>query len=466
VSEETAILDLVFFLVIFVLLSYVGLRLVRRARRSRVGTEPHCGKCDYLLIGIAVDRCPECGTVLDSENVVQGERRRPIGWIAASWTVCGLAVLFLLMTVRCASLIANAVNWYHFRSAASVMQDLKTGSGRPPPKIRTRVTSATWSHGWVRERVDLARVAFEELLRREKAGNLPDQYRKEIAELGLAIQQTWPNMTPVQYDLLDDLSERAAAGLLTSEQQARFFQPADNVQLKVRPIVIEGDEIPFELTRPLWGLSGQWMVSYRYESVQIDDRKVPLSPRFPLSNLPDSRTIPCPSIGKHSLNIVVDLNILRGSSSYHSAKLKFSMPFEVVAPVPENAIKLFDDPAMAAKIATCVKPLDFKYNMWHPGQLYGALEVLPVPVNVGFDVFARYDDVEYPVGRVTMAAGALRDGFRCDSELKKYLPKPPPTIDLVLRSSPKAARATLNLYQIWNGEIVIRDVPITDVAKQ
>ena len=42
-----------------------GLWMLLRRTRRRVGREPRCHRCKYILLGITAERCPECGTVID-----------------------------------------------------------------------------------------------------------------------------------------------------------------------------------------------------------------------------------------------------------------------------------------------------------------------------------------------------------------------------------------------------------------
>jgi len=42
----------------------------------RTGTDPFCGKCDYVLLGLESERCPECGQFLSPRTIVRGHRRR------------------------------------------------------------------------------------------------------------------------------------------------------------------------------------------------------------------------------------------------------------------------------------------------------------------------------------------------------------------------------------------------------
>ena len=55
-------------------------RLIRnRGQRVIGGSDPHCRDCNYLLVSLQSDRCPECGTLLTATNIVHGERSRGIG---------------------------------------------------------------------------------------------------------------------------------------------------------------------------------------------------------------------------------------------------------------------------------------------------------------------------------------------------------------------------------------------------
>src|SRR5262252_8350078 len=70
----------------------------------RRGDEPHCIKCDYILIGIQSDRCPECGTLLSPRTIVYGERyRRP-------WRIVGGILMIVLSPVPSAQSVTDWVN--------------------------------------------------------------------------------------------------------------------------------------------------------------------------------------------------------------------------------------------------------------------------------------------------------------------------------------------------------------------
>src|SRR5688500_341954 len=83
------------FVVVALLFGVAALLVLRRSLFPRPrGSEPHCRKCDYLLVNLTSTKCPECGVALTEDNVVHGRRaRRP-----------GLAAFgFLLLLVALAS---------------------------------------------------------------------------------------------------------------------------------------------------------------------------------------------------------------------------------------------------------------------------------------------------------------------------------------------------------------------------
>ena len=71
-----------------------GTVLLKRGRwPRRVGTEPRCRACEYSLVGLTSDRCPECGSAISARTTVRGQRIRQPGMV---WGGAGL--IFTEMT--------------------------------------------------------------------------------------------------------------------------------------------------------------------------------------------------------------------------------------------------------------------------------------------------------------------------------------------------------------------------------
>ncbi len=90
-----------------------GLVAWRMWHRPR-GEGPHCRHCNYLLVNIAGDRCPECGIELTPRNRVRARRPR---WQPAIATVLPLALVagYALGAARLPR--RGAINdWFHWPS--------------------------------------------------------------------------------------------------------------------------------------------------------------------------------------------------------------------------------------------------------------------------------------------------------------------------------------------------------------
>jgi hypothetical protein len=85
------------------------------------------------------------------------------------------------------------------------------------------------------------------------------------------------------------------------------------------------------------------------------------------------------------------------------------------------------------------------------------VDAAPLPVDVAFDVFLRIDGKEYPAGGVSFHAG-MQGGYLTSA---RGIPtNVPANADVILRSSPDVARQTIDLTQIWTGQIIYPYVPL------
>src|SRR5438105_239767 len=87
-----------------------GTMLLKRGRwPRRLGSEPHCHNCDYLLIGLASDRCPECGLLIIERQIVRGHRvRRP----RVAWSGVAMILAALVLIAPAVVDLYRGVDWY------------------------------------------------------------------------------------------------------------------------------------------------------------------------------------------------------------------------------------------------------------------------------------------------------------------------------------------------------------------
>jgi len=163
------------------------------------------------------------------------------------------------------------------------MQDLKHGSGQAPPVNNPLDQQFSSSHGWLSEQVDLARVALDELIRRDKAGGLAPEYRHQIDEMALASAFS-PITAPVQFYLNDELNARLGSGKLTPQEQAKIYQGAVTVSLATEPVVRQWNEVPVRVklqTRLPRGTKDPWQIAVTYKSLRVDGKEVGWSTKKP-----------------------------------------------------------------------------------------------------------------------------------------------------------------------------------------
>src|SRR5438128_7052665 len=127
----------------------------------RVGETPHCGRCDYVLIGNESGNCPECGKSLgDPGAVVLGERRRKVGLIVPG-------SIFAIVGVGMIVAATMEVDWYHWKPTTWVIDDLERGGA-------------------------LGQQAWGELNRRIKERGISAGNRERLIEFALAEQAKVP----------------------------------------------------------------------------------------------------------------------------------------------------------------------------------------------------------------------------------------------------------------------------------
>ena len=169
------------------------------------------------------------------------------------------------------------------------------------------------------------------------------------------------------------------------------------------------------------------------------------------------------TVGTHRLKVRVRSRIGPGDLGAANAPVHFdkvselTADFDVVETAP--AIALLDKPDTAT-VATYFGTSGFvatSHMGMKDGQFSGSIDVSRSPVNLAFDVFVRTDGVEYKTGTLCVAKDSGRWGTSVFFQgANRRMPK----VDIILRSSTVAARGTIDMTEIWKGEIVIKDVVV------
>jgi hypothetical protein len=430
----------------------VGIMMIKRGfRSSRRGYEPHCRSCGYILLGIDSQRCPECGTAISPRNTVHGQRvrRHGLAWAGIAAVLLGLALPGIL-----AAMALRNVNWYHYKPTFMVMTDLRSSS----PTI--------------------AGVAMQELMRRDQAGELSSKYQQQIVEIGLT-EQAGTGQGPLTQQLIEYVEQQYMTGHLTDAQRTRFGRQCVIVSLRVRPIVVLGDFVPYKenetfriSSNPAFAPFGVRVV-YHEKDCTDDMQHEPSwggSSESTLDRLESGghsgSTLECKSVGKHWIQITYHIDLYQGNYVcdnpdhlvYHEDR-KVIGNFEVVAQPPEGYFTLIDDRGLVNPIKLSMHPSGFALDP-KSGTFEGDISVASPPVNIAFNVFAHFGGREYKAGTIVCNKGTVADYGIGGSMSGIGATTQPATFDLILRSSEKAARETVDQHDIWNGELIFPNLPI------
>jgi hypothetical protein len=509
-------------LILGVTLLHVGAFLIRWAWFGRrVGNAPHCRRCGYALTGLAADRCPECGTFLSAATTVRGQRVGRRGWalLGAACVVLGLGCAAAGVSPR-----VRAVDWYGFKPAGWVIDDVESSDGelaaRAWAELGRRRASGGLSDGQLRD-LDAAAVrvvskggggpvGLFEYVAGRLASLTPEQ---RGAVLGRLIADAGSNsymasvgattildqligearLTPAEHGritaaalgaqapaapaspgtgwFVNYLGDRALRiGGLTPVERGTFFRQAITVSLRARPTMLAGETEPYWVDYGGRGPGGgPWYSRVRSVSVQVDD-----GPARPLGGARSGRgfvggggsggAVEVAEPGKHTLRVVVAVDVFDrdvgpepDAKPHWSREVTLTAPFEALPADTNDFVRLIDESKQAAEIRRCLSVKQARVGGRY-SPLSARVDLDRLPVEVAFDVFARHGGEEYRVGQVYANRGGRGD-FLLNAE--KFPPGRAATaVDFVFRSNVKIAKGTVDLYQIWAGEVVLENVPL------
>ncbi len=413
----------------------LGLGLVWFGIRSRRrGTTPHCRQCNYNLTGLESERCPECGTHLTPEAIVHGELRRRPGRIVAG-------CLLLALSAAVVGLTLTRVNWYRLVPTFWVMRDLQ--SPDPPTE----------------------RKAWQELQRRVKADRLSDSQHSTLIDICLGHQA---GQGPLLRNEMDYVGQAYLDGRLSPAQETTFFQQIPNFELRVRPTGIAGDAIPLVVRHKMRMPSTPFWCHAERQKLTLDGedtgRRSGGYGRYSGGGGGSSGgTVVVESPGRHKLGVSVAVRTFNGpfgepeaSVLCHEQTYTLEGAVNVLEHEPLDYIKTIRDPDLTDTLKECIVPEDFHLDLERQRGLQGTVKIQAPPVNIAFEVFVRIDGEELRLGTIHKAKGESTD-WRVG---RAHTGPPFTSCDVILRSSKDVARRSVDLFEIWEGELVYDDVPV------
>ena len=441
-QSSPTILQLLLFLALPpLILSLVLLKIAYLPRRR--GLTPHCSKCNYTLTGLDSDRCPECGQPLSPTTTVHGERpRHPI--------LGALGSLLLLLAIANTAIIlaGDNVNWYRYKPTAWVIQD----AADPAPA--------------------LAQKAWAELQRRMQDNDLTESQHNELTEIALA-EQAKPSAGPIGQPLLDYLGGRAADGKLSKAQQDRFVDQGTKFTLAVRERVAKGDPAYYRVSYSGRGPASGWWSKLGVKEIRIDGKTVQKGGHGSSGSSfggggrgAIGSEVKFDEPGPHTMEVLVEQTVRHGNQPnpdqgtlFLTRTIPLKADFTVLPDAPPDFIKLVRDKPTPEELQNLIR-VRSAVLLPDAEYLHLNLECAPLPIGIAFDVFIRVDDQELKLGTIRLPRNEQM-GFGLGQQIVKKFGRPK-ELTVILRTSDYAARRSVDLYEIWDGELVFEDFPVQD----
>ena len=331
-----------------------------------------------------------------------------------------------------------------------------------------------------------------ELDRRLSTGTLSPSQIDAFAEKILAIQGD-PNAGWL--GAWGDFIEGAnAAGQLSANRWQQYARQAPVFQFAVRPTIRKGDPLPahtsFAFARTgrdragngpiLWAFVGGITFSGPATETLAGGAGVSLdnlnsgrqTGRFePTTTIwgclapgPFLQALP---IGLNKVHVTVPISVCTNPNAGIGPIAAFTRDFDVtvnVLPATRPSVTVHHDPSLqtAMQQAVFVHSTELSSAGGTPN-LGLQIETRKNPVAISFQVVARAGLQEWNLGTFALSAGTVDNIFLCSQRIPGFHAD---HIDVILRPDPAPAIKSIDVFDYWDGEIVIKDVPVPFVGRR
>jgi len=417
-------------------------------RGRRVDDHPVCRKCGFDLVGLPEGSvvCSECGADVKKRGAVRVGHRRKLKWLVGAGA--GLVVMCVGFLGVVGWVVGRGADVNEYKPVWWLMREASGGDA----KVRD--------------------PALGELLRRVKDGTLSEGQLAKVVDRALEIQgdmsKAWVTGWGDMVELL------RAQGELPEEKWRQYVKQGPVILLEVRPRVRIGAPLPVRVGHAARvGRMGVSFIKHRDLGMEISGqayseywcRGLSISALFPRPDV-SQYTIPAteavvaklkegPQTGKLKKDLWV---YLTAPTDFVDGKVKpigtwrveLERKWELVGGETVKLVKN-EEVRWAVEKAVTVKVRrggGDRVSVW--------VLIQSVPVGVAFDVFVREGQKEWKVGRI--ACGAFSG--RTDRGLDEKAAGLGDWCEVVLRPSKEAAEETVDVTEIWDGEVVIKEVVV------
>ena len=428
----------------------VGLLLLAVGLRGRlVDSRPYCRKCGFCVEGLAGtgDKgavCPECGRSLGGAKAVRMGRRRKRSVLA------GIGVLLLLVALGGGGALgwtaARGFNWNTIKPAWLLEMD--AGSAN-------RGTSAgVWG----------------ELDARLGTDGLSEERSRRLVELALELQADTNH--PWSTEIGDFVVTGRDQGLVTDEQWAQFYRNGMSVGAMLRPVVRAGQLVPYRFSAGggRVGSRGQMLLAVSGVTLRTPGGRI-------VAERDSGAILGLGHGGSGSIVHLLDAALPEGE---HELVLEVRGVLATDYTVtPENTIAEIahafpvsvrvvgaDEPTVrivpadeVEGVADRIEAQLVRLGRRADGRVAGTMQIAgkSLPVSCAFEGFVLIGEEEVPFGRLALPASGGTHLSHVTLELPAFEGD---TLTLILRPAPQAAENTVDMEEIYGGEVILRDVEI------
>ncbi len=422
------------------ILLLLGVWQLVSAYRERVDLNtPFCRRCAYNLTGLGSARCPECGVTLTREMIRHGRRAAPRGRIRSGYILSGIGVML----------------WVS--GSLPAVQNFRLEQIKPTDTLLKEIESDVQATSW---------RALSELGRRAKLGKLEDGELEQLADF-----VTDAVLDGGTYDygwaLGDVLAGLAACNALPVDLLQRYGEARYEITAQTRPGICAGSRSALRVTlkesRPdAWSHLRAATIS----DVRVGQRAVAYEcdrswPQYGGSD--GMHYIDCTfsprRIGTQRLKADLTIDFGFGYLNLPSCVLTAETEIEVLPAEACDDVALVNGSELDASVRAAVHVPGASACGSSGRCLRIRVEGSAVPVDCAFQVLAIIAGREIPRGTVVIRKPDQHDWLDCACTAVDV--DVPDRIDVILRTDPDLARRTLDIVEIWEGELYFSDVGVT-----
>lgn len=432
--------------------------LILGFRGRVIDDHPVCRNCGFDLHGKPPDsnRCAECGADVSRIAAIRiGHRRRRAGLV---WGGAALFAPAFLITVLGIVVGLRGLDPIGYMPLWWLMND----ADRSAAPVRDN--------------------ALREIARRAKSNQLSDGQLRTVAARALEAQA---DRSRAWVPLWGDVFEAAhTANAVTAEQWKQYVYKAPQWTLDARPRVRQGAPLAVRFSRDdaRLGTNTQMWFNYTYTDVLIDGKPCSRSVRGSGggSNLsvggggsssqtvePDDAAMKDLAPGPHRVTVRMEIRLY--DLPYAAAQTATPLVTQTIALdsdwelVNEPTVRVVTDPSLRPAVEKSVRITRVARQAYDPDHISVEVEASSPPVGLGYAVILRAGNREHNVGSVSfkaVPASAKMGGGHSWHTGSQVRDLKADVCDVILRPSLNAVEATVDLTEMWDGELVFKDVKI------